>query len=118
MVDPPAFCPHDRSGTMPRLKLTNYTPEGELLAPTDEILNTGHIGIGGTPTTDPGYYHRFRFAAPTEAERLAKAERFFAIMGDVPGFSTLILKPYEVPLAPRLRYGYDIVYVVENPGIR
>lgn len=103
---------------MGRLKLTNYTPEGELLAPTDEILNAGLTAIGGTPTTDPGYYHRFMFAAATEAERLAKAERFFAIMENVPGYSTLILEPYEVPLAPRLRYGYDIVYVVENPGIR
>ena len=103
---------------MTRLKLTNYTPEGELLAPTDAILNAAHVGIGGNPTTDPGYYHRFIFAAPTEAERLAKARRFFEFMGTVPGFSTLILETYEVPLAPRIRYGYDIVYVVENPGIR
>lgn len=103
---------------MGRLKLTNYTPEGELLAPTDAILNAGRTEIGGTPTTDPGYYHRFMFAAATEAERLDKAQRFFALMEAVPGYSTLILKPYEVPLGGRYRYGYDIVYVVENPGIR
>jgi hypothetical protein len=102
---------------MTRLKLTNYTPEGELLAPTTDILNAVDPGIGGKPTTDPGYYHRFRFAAPTEAERLAKAERFFAFMETVPGYSTLSLTPYEVSVVG-LRYGYDIVYAVENLGIR
>lgn len=103
---------------MTRLKLTNYTPEGELLAPTDDILHAAEPGIGGKPTTDPGYYHRFRFAAATEAERIEKARRFFAFMETVPGYSTLTLESYEVPLVPRLRYGYDVVYVVENPGIR
>lgn len=103
---------------MTRLKLTNYTPDGTLLAPTQSILQTADPGIGGKPTTDPGYYHRFRFAAPTKGELMEKARRFFAYMETVPGYSTLTLKPYEVSMVPRLRYGYDIVYVVENPGIR
>lgn len=103
---------------MGRLKLTNYTPEGELLAPTDAILKAGRTGIGGTPTTDAGYYHRFMFAAATEAERFDKARRFFALMETVPLYSTLSLRAYEVPLGGRYRFGYDIVYAVENPGIR
>jgi hypothetical protein len=101
-----------------RLKLTNYTPEGELLAPTDAILNANPTFLGGTPTTDPGYYHRFKFESTTKAETLDKAQRFFALMESVPGYSTLILKPYEVRLGNYSRYGYDIVYAVENPGIR
>jgi hypothetical protein len=103
---------------MPRLKLTNYTPEGELLAPTDDILNATPTFLGGTPTTDPGYYHRFRFESTTKAETLDKARRFFAMMEGVPLYSTLILKPYEVKVGGYHRFGYDIVYAVENPGIR
>lgn len=103
---------------MTRLKLTNYTPEGELLAPTQAILNSANVPLGGTPTTDPGWYHRFKFESSTKAETLDKARRFFALMDAVPLYSTLILKPYEVHIGGLHRWGYDIVYAVENPGIR
>lgn len=97
---------------------TTYNANSELMAPLPADLNSKHPYLGGTPTTDPGYYHRFKFEATTKAERLAKIRRFYEIMNAVPGFSTLQLEPYEVRLGNYYRAGIDIVYAVENPGIR
>lgn len=97
---------------------TTYNTEGELMAPLPAELDAKHPNVGGTPTTDTGYYHRFKFEATTKAERLDKARRFFALMETVPGFSTLRLHPYEVRLGNYYRAGLDIVYAVESPGVR
>jgi hypothetical protein len=93
---------------------TTYNTQGELMAPPTAELNAKHPPVGGTPTTEPGYYHRFKFEATTKAERLDKARRFFALMETVPGFSTLRLNPYEIRLGNHYRAGLDIVYAVEN----
>ncbi|KIA72678.1 hypothetical protein ANMWB30_24450 [Arthrobacter sp. MWB30] len=79
-----------------------------------------HPYLGGTPTTEAGYYHRFKFDARDHAELMAKCGRFFDIMNSVPGFSTLMLRPYEVRVGGFYREGMDIVYVVENAhaGVR
>jgi len=100
------------------IKHTNYNNAGELLAPLPADLNACQPGIGGTPTTEPGYYHRFRFEGKTKAERLAKIRKFFSRMNDVPGYSTLQLKPYEIEVGSHYRAGMDIVYVIEAPGAR
>ncbi|MCB5280571.1 hypothetical protein [Arthrobacter sp. ES1] len=97
---------------------TTYNTQGELMAPLPEALDAKHPPVGGTPTTETGYYHRFKFEAPTKAERLDKARRFYALMESVPGFSTLRLRPYEVRLGNYYRAGLDIVYAVESPGVR
>lgn len=97
---------------------TTYNTQGELMAPLPAELDAKHPPVGGTPTTEPGYYHRFKFEAPTKAERLDKARRFYELMATVPGFSTLRLHPYEVQLGNYYRAGLDIVYAVENPGVR
>lgn len=97
---------------------TTYNTKGELMAPLPADVSAKHPPIGGTPTTDPGYYHRFKFEATTKAERLAKTARFFAMMKTVPGFSTLTLDPYEVRHGNFYRSGLDIVYAVESPGAR
>lgn len=101
-----------------RLNRTTYNAAGELMAPPPGDLTAHFPYPGGMPSTDTGYYHRFVFNAVTEAERLQKSRRFFALMDDVPGFSTLRLKPYEVRVGNFLRFGLDIVYVVEDPDVR
>lgn len=100
------------------LSRTTYNDKNELMAPLPSDLNSKHPHHGGTPTTEPGYYHRFSFQAPTKAEREDKLARFYRIMNAVPGFSTLQLEPFEVRLGNYYRAGIDIVYAVENPGIR
>lgn len=97
---------------------TTYNTAGELMAPRDADLTSKRPPVGGVPTTEVGYYHRFKFEATTKAERLDKARRFYALMGTVAGFSTLRLHPYEVSLGNYYRAGLDIVYAVESPGIR
>lgn len=97
---------------------TTYNTAGELMAPRDTDLTSKHPHVGGTPTTDTGYIHRFKFEATTKAERLDKARRFYELMGTVQGFSTLRLRPYEVRLGNYYRAGLDIVYAVETPGAR
>jgi hypothetical protein len=93
---------------------TTYNADGELMAPLPTELDAKHPQVGGTPTTEPGYYHRFKFEAHTKTERLEKIRRFYALMATVPGFSTLRLNPYEVHLGNYYRAGIDIVYAVEN----
>lgn len=91
----------------------NRYDDGQLLAPRDDEM-TKSVGMGGTPTTDTGYCHRFRFCSMSRAEQDAKIARFFNIMGNVPGFSTLQLKPYESNSGV-YRHGLDITYTVETP---
>lgn len=78
------------------------------------------VQLGGMPTTDAGYCHRFKYESPTQREQDAKNARFFRMMGDVPGFSTLKLRPYEVRVGALYRTGLDIIYTVETPftGVR
>lgn len=58
------------------------------------------------------------FASPTPQEQTAKVRRFFDMMANIPGYSTLSLREYEVHL-PRL-FGLDVVYAIETPftGVR
>ncbi|MEO3931358.1 hypothetical protein WMO79_00900 [Micrococcaceae bacterium Sec7.4] len=97
---------------------TTYNAQGELMAPLPADLSAKHPPIGGNPTTETGYYHRFKFEATTKAERLDKTARFFALMETVAGYSTLSLHPYEVRHGNFFRAGLDIVYAVESPGAR
>lgn len=99
---------------------TAYNNDGELLAPRPADLRTAGLYPGGTPSTDAGHYHRFKFEATDEAGLLAKKKRFFGLMAEVAGFSTLSLRPYEVRYGNYYRTGLDIIYVVESPcnGVR
>lgn len=92
---------------------------GELLAPRKKDLDAKMIYPGGTPTTDAGYYHRFKFEATTREHLAHKERNFFNLMNSIPGFSTLSLRPYEVKINT-YRTGLDIVYVIETPftGVR
>lgn len=95
----------------------NRYDDGELLAPREDELRK-RPGLAKQPTTDAGYCHRFMFASPTPQEQSAKVRRFFGMMANIPGYSTLSLREYEVQL-PRL-FGLDVVYTIETPftGVR
>jgi hypothetical protein len=103
-----------------RINKTQYNSDHELLAPRPADLRSVRPPVGGTPTVDPEFYHRFKFEARTEAELRTKTARFFALMGEVQGFSTLLLRPYEVRVGAFFRTGLDVVYVVERAtaGVR
>lgn len=96
---------------------TTYNARSELMAPRQDDLDTKHPMLGGRPTTEAGFYHRFKFEAPDTAGLHAKERRFFEFMGTVPGFSTLALRPYEVRLGRFYRTGLEVVYVVEKPFV-
>lgn len=93
---------------------------GELLAPRKKDLDSKQIFPGGIPTTDAGFYHRFKFEARTAGHLADKERRFFREMRQVPGFSTLSLRPYQVRDGAFYRTGLDVIYVVETPftGVR
>lgn len=97
-----------------KINHTTYNAAGELMAPDQGDLMVKHPPLGGTPTTDAGFYHRFKFDAVSAGELLAKKGRFFEMMRAVPGFSTLKLRDYEVRVGHYSRVGVDIVYVVEG----
>lgn len=92
---------------------TTYNEAGQLMAPRPEDLNTKRPPFGGMPSTDAGFYHRFRFDAGSPAELLAKKRRFFEMMGSVQGFSTLKLQDHEFRHGNYHRISFDVVYVVE-----
>ena len=99
---------------------TIYNNDGALLAPRPEDLKAIHPFPGGKPTTEAGFYHRFKFESKDERHQMTKTKRFFELMGHVPGFSTLSLRPYEVRYGNFFRTGLEVIYVVESPcdGVR
>lgn len=96
-----------------KINHTTYNEAGELMAPRPQDLSSKRPPLGGQPSTDAGFYHRFRFDAASPGELLDKQRRFFDIMGDVPGFTSLQLLNHDVHLGNYRRLGMDIVYVVE-----
>ena len=90
----------------------------ELLAPREDEL-AKRPGFESRPTTDAGHCHRFIFGSTTQQEQDAKVRRFFDMMGNVPGFSSLSLREFRLPLGSR-RFCLDVVYTVETPftGVR
>lgn len=103
-----------------RINYTKYNDKGELLAPSPSDLRRTRNDVGGQPTMDAGSYHRFKFEARTAAELTNKSRRFFELMGEVPGYSTLSLRPYEVRFGGYCCMGLEIVYVIETScaGVR
>ncbi|MFJ2662539.1 hypothetical protein [Arthrobacter koreensis] len=100
------------------ISATTYNAKGELMAPLPSDLATKHPELGGKPTMEPGFYHRFKFEAPDAAGLHVKEKRFFELMAAVPGFSSLKLRPYQVRVGSLHRTGLDIVYVIERAGAR
>lgn len=103
-----------------------YTPDGELMAPQPYETSIVHcVGYGGFPTFDIGYYHEFVMNgdgdtyAQAEDDILAKLRRFYAIMNQVEGFSTLAINKHDGWMPGpyrRYKFMYHIVYVVEDTG--
>lgn len=100
-----------------RMNKATYNNDGELLAPRPCDLSTMHAHVGGMPTTEAGFYHRFKFEAESEALLVAKIKRFYSLMSEVSGFSTLSLRRYEVRYGNYYRTGIDVIYVIETAAI-
>ena len=96
-----------------KINHTVYNEAGELLAPLPADIETKIPTLGGTPTTDAGFYHRFKFDAVDADQLMTKKRRFFDRMGNVPGFGTLDVRDYDVRYGNFYRVGVDIIYVVE-----
>lgn len=90
-----------------------YNDAGELMAPRPMDVKLGSVTPGGIPSTEAGFYHRFKFEGKTQAELQAKAERFSAEMRSVPGYSKLVARPYTVKMDSYVRHGLDVLYAVE-----
>ena len=97
-----------------KISETRYNDAGELLAPDPLDVKIHSVGPGGRPTFDPGFYHQFNFVGATVAEYQKKRARFFAETSSVPGYMTLTPREYEVAMGNFVRYGLDILYVVEE----
>lgn len=96
----------------------NRYAENELLAPREDELKK-HPGFERTPTMDAGYCHRFMFGAFTPALQDAKVRKFFNMMAETPGYSTLSLREFKLDITER-RFCLDVVYTIETPftGVR
>jgi len=97
-----------------KISATFYNDAGELMAPRLIDVTLGSVTPGGRPSIEAGFYHRFKFEGRTEAELEAKADRFAGEMASVPGYSTLVLRPYIVRMDSYVRYGIDVLYAVED----
>lgn len=97
---------------------TYYNDAGELMAPRDVDITLSNVIPGGHPTTEAGFYHRFKFEGRTKDDFQEKRERFVRLMRGVPGFLALIERPYTVQMGSFVRHGIDVVYVVECPTQR
>lgn len=97
-----------------KISPTFYNDAGELMAPLSVDVKLRSVTPGGTPTLEAGFYHRFKFEGHTEKERDTKSRRFFTEMSSVPGYMTLVQRPYTVRMDSFVRYGLDVMYVVES----
>jgi hypothetical protein len=98
-----------------KISRTHYNDAGELMAPRTFDVSRLTVTPGGRPTTEAGFYHRFKFEGRTKAELADKTKRFFAEMIALPGYMTLTSREYEVRLDSYLRFGLDVLYAVEAP---
>ena len=99
-----------------KISATFYNDADELMAPRPLDVKLGSVTPGGIPSIEEGFYHRFKFEGRTEAEYLDKYRQFFANMRQVQGYSTLVRSPYTVQMGSYVRYGLDVLYVVEAEG--
>ena len=97
---------------------TYYNDAGELMAPRPVDITLAIITVGGHPTTEAGFYHRFKFEGRTEDEFQDKLDRFVHLMSAVPGFMALVERRYPVQMGSFVRHGIDVIYVVECPTQR
>jgi hypothetical protein len=97
-----------------KISATFYNDAGELMAPRPLDVTLSSVAPGGIPSTDAGFYWRFKFEGRTQEELDEKRRRFFDSMRRVPGYSTLVLRPYTVNMGSFFRTGLDIVYVIET----
>lgn len=97
-----------------KISATFYNDAGELMAPRPLDVTLSSVAPGGIPSTDAGFYWRFKFEGRTQEELDEKRRRFFDTMRRVPGYSTLVLRPYTVNMGSFFRTGLDIVYVIET----
>lgn len=95
-----------------KVSATHYE-RGELMAPRPLDVKLASPTPGGVPTTDAGFYHRFKFEGRTKVEFDQKIERFVAEMTAVPGFTILTAREYDVKLDHYVRHGVDVLYVIE-----
>ncbi|MET0887164.1 MAG: hypothetical protein ABWX92_12005 [Mycetocola sp.] len=96
-----------------KISATFYNDAGELMAPRPLDVTLSSVAPGGIPSTEAGFYWRFKFEGRTQAELDEKRRRFFDSMGRIPGYSTLVLRPYTVSMGGFFRTGLDIIYVIE-----
>lgn len=99
---------------MPNGQPIQYTEDGEIIVPTNMCSIGGTVMRGGTPPSEPGYYHRYRLTgAVTQAGMKHQMSNFMDYMLErYDGFQVLIAKDAEVYCAPPLRYTAEIVYVI------
>jgi hypothetical protein len=98
-----------------KISPTFYNAGGELMAPRPMDVDRVTVTPGGIPSTESGFYHRFKFEGRSKAEYESKARRFFDQMGEIPGYSSLTLREYQVKMDNYVRYGLDVLYVIEAP---
>jgi hypothetical protein len=96
-----------------KISQTFYNDAGELMAPRPLDVKLGAVTPGGKPSLDAGFYHRFKFEGRTEAELESKRQRFFAEMQSLPGYMSLVVRPYTVCMDSFVRYGVDVLYAIE-----
>lgn len=99
-----------------KISATFYNDAGELMAPRPLDVKLRSATPGGIPSIEAGFYHSFKFEGRTKAEYQNKYRRFFDDMSYVSGYMSLTLREYTVEMGSFVRYGLEVLYVVEAPG--
>lgn len=97
-----------------KISSTFYNDAGELMAPHSIDVKLAPMSLGGHPTLDEGFYHLFKFEGRTQREREEKYRRFFTSMNAIPGYMTLSQRAYTVQMDSFVRYGVEVMYVIES----
>ncbi len=101
-----------------KVSTTFYNADGDLMAPLPLDVKMASPTPGGIPTFDAGFYHAFSLSARTPAELQTLRARFIRRLAAVPRSQVLVAKPIEVRMDRFVRYGLELIYVVERPRAR
>lgn len=97
-----------------KISETIYNAAGELMAPRSIDVKLNRPFPGGRPELEDGFYYAFKFEGSTQNERAQKRQRFFTEMKAVPRFMALSVREYRVQMDSYVRYGVEVLYVIES----
>lgn len=98
-----------------KISSTSYNADGQLLMPTTLDVKLTRALPNTDISIDAGFYHLAKIEGRTPRELDATRERFVDVLRTAPLCTVLETREYKVQMDSFVRYGLQLLYVVELP---